>query len=172
MRSSGLPDSEAIAPNLRAPTSARGWHQIAIVIDDSVSSLIALEQTAEVARQRHARLTIIYLVSDSLPWAAMADICPRQLRRELLDDAARNLRRMVATVPLDVPCTTVVRCGNVTTELVKVLRQHPCDVVFLGLGRRGILGAIAHRAASWLARRAAGEVLALPRWRSADASAT
>lgn len=107
-----------------------GWRQIAVVVDESQASLVALQSAVAASRRHHARLTMISVAPRPWVTVAMTGNCPRRLEAEATEQAAVTVRRLAATLPADVPCTTVVRCGRVVHETLDVLRRHGCDLVF------------------------------------------
>ena len=109
---------------------AEGWRQIAVVVDESQASLAALQSAVAASRRHHARLTMISVAPRPWVTVAMTGNCPRRLEAEATAQAALTVRRLAATLPADVPCTTVVRCGRVVHETLEVLRRHGCDLVF------------------------------------------
>lgn len=138
------------------------WRQIAVAVDDSAHSLLALDEVAESARHARARLTIIFIAPAPWPFVGLAGVSSRQLRAEAIAEGACNLRRLTARLPADVPCTTLVRCGTATAEILKVLREDRHDALFVTLGHGGLLRRTAVRwVASWRSRRATVDVVVL-----------
>jgi nucleotide-binding universal stress UspA family protein len=145
------------------PENADRWRRIAVAVDDCDTSLRTLQEAAEVARREHARLTVIFIVPAPWPFVALAGVSPVRLREEVIADGERRLRRMVASLPADVSCTTLVRCGCATAQILKLVREDCHDAVFVALGRGSSLrGALVRRAALWRCRRTAVDVV-LPR---------
>jgi hypothetical protein len=114
----------------RSVRRAEGWRRIAVVVDESQASIVALQSAVAASRHHHARLTIISIAPRPWMTVAMTGMCPRRLEAEATAQAAMTVRRPAATLPADVPCTTVVRCGRVVKETLDVLRRHDCDLVF------------------------------------------
>jgi nucleotide-binding universal stress UspA family protein len=139
---------------------AEGWRQIAVIVDDSDSSRGALQTAVAVSRQHRARLTLIAMAARPWPTAGLAETYPYCLEADATEDAAALVRGLAATVPSDIPCTTVVRCGNVITEVVGVVREHRCDLVLAALQPARLLGGgIDRRRARRLMRRASVDVI-------------
>jgi nucleotide-binding universal stress UspA family protein len=109
---------------------AEGWRQIAVVVEDPEMALMALQNAVAVSRRHGARLTIISVTPRPWPMMGLAGICPLRLEAEATAYAAAVVRRLAATLPPDVPCTTVVRSGRAAREIVAILRERCCDLVF------------------------------------------
>jgi nucleotide-binding universal stress UspA family protein len=147
-------------PEPVVPEKADHWRRIAIAVDDCEASHRALQEAAEVARREGARLTVIFIVPPPWPFVALAGVSPIRLRDEVIADGDRRLRRMADSLPADVSCTTQVRCGCATAEILKLLREDCHDAVFVALGRGGGLrGTLLRRAALWRCRRTAVDVV-------------
>jgi Universal stress protein family len=138
------------------------WRQIAVAIDDSAHSLMTLHDVAESARYARARLTIIFIAPAPWPFVGLAGVSSRQLRADAIAEGARNLRRLTARLPADVPCTTLIRCGSATAEILKVLREDRHDALIVTLGHSGLLRRAAVRwVTAWRSRRTTVEVVVL-----------
>jgi hypothetical protein len=146
---------------------AHGWRRIAVAVDSSSGSLAAVHEGADVARRQRARLTLVFIVRRPPAFAALADVSLSALEADLLADAAAGLRAMVACVPSDVPCTTLLRRGSVIAELAGLLREDRHDVVLVALRRRARMQVAALRWAAQLARRPVPELVFLPSARDA-----
>lgn len=141
---------------------AADWRQIAVAVDGSAHSQMALQEVAESARHARARLTIIFIASPPWPFAELAGVSSRQLRAEAIAEGACNLRRLTARLPADVPCTTLIRCGGATAQILKVLREDRHDALFVTLRHGGILRGIAVRCvARWRSHRTTADVVIL-----------
>ena len=132
-----------------------GWRRMVVVVDDPETSLRAIQSAVAAARRHQARLTIISVAPR--PWATVAfsGMCPRRLEAETTECAATMVRRLAATVPADVPCTTVVRRGRMIKEVLAALAGCDHDLVFFALRPGGALGGgTSLRKAARLMRRA------------------
>jgi nucleotide-binding universal stress UspA family protein len=129
-----------VQSDCQAERRATGWRQVAVVVDNSEASLVALQSAVAASRRYHARLTMISVAPR--PWATvgLTGMCPRRLEAEATAQAAATVRRLAATLPADVPCTTVVRCGRVVKVIPQILREHCCNLVFVALGPGRALG--------------------------------
>ena len=72
---------------------------------------------------------------------------------EMMEDASRYVRELVAAFPPDVPCTTYVRSGHLVQEILRVLEIESCDVLFLALPGHLILPRARGRLAAYRLRR-------------------
>jgi hypothetical protein len=121
-----------------------GWQRIVVIIDDPETSAITLQNAIAAARRHRARLTIISVTPRPWPTVVMTVMCPRRLEAEAMAHVATKVRRLAETVPADIPCTTIVRCGRARKEILAILTEHPYDLVFfatrLGCGFGGPAG--------------------------------
>jgi hypothetical protein len=107
-----------------------GWQRIVVIIDDPETSAMTLQNAIAAARRHRARLTIISVTPRPWPTVAMTGMCPRRLEAEAMAHVATKVRRLAETVPADIPCTTIVRCGRARKEILAILTEHPYDLVF------------------------------------------
>jgi len=126
-----------------------GWRRIVVIVDDPETSLMTLQKAVAAARCHRARLTIVSVTPRPWPTVVVAGMSPRRLEAEATEHVAAMVRRLAETVPADVPCTTIVRCGRAAKELLAILSEQPCDLVFFAW-RRGRVGG---SAACWKAVR-------------------
>jgi hypothetical protein len=132
-----------------------GWRRIAVILDDPETSLMALQSAIGAARHHRARLTIISVVPRPWPTVVMAGMSRASLQAEAMQQVATMVRRLTETVPADVPCTAIIRCGRVCKEILAILTEHPCDLVFFAPHRgHGFLGPAGCRKAVRLMRMA------------------
>lgn len=132
---------------------AGGWWQIAVLIDDLETAAAALRSAVAASRLHRARLTIISVAPR--PWAtvALTGMCPRRLEAEAAEHAATMVRRLAATVPADVPCTTVVCRGRAAKAIRGLLKARHYDLAFLApRPGRALGGGISRRKAVRLMR--------------------
>jgi nucleotide-binding universal stress UspA family protein len=123
-----------------------GWRRIVVIIDDPETSLRTLQTAVSVARRHRARLTIVSVTPRPWPTVAMAGTCPWRLEAEAMEHVGTMVRRLTETVPVDVPCTTIVRCGRAFRELLAILTERPYDLVFFAPRQaRGFGGPVGRR---------------------------
>lgn len=117
-----------------------GWRRVVVIVDELETSRMALQSAVDVARRHQARLTIISAAPR--PWAtvALSGMCPRRLEAEAKECAATIVRRLAASVPADVPCTTMVHCGRMTKATFGVLWHPGYDLVFFAVRPSGAVG--------------------------------
>ncbi|MFZ0384142.1 MAG: universal stress protein [Solirubrobacteraceae bacterium] len=134
---------------------AVGWRRIVVIIDDPETSVMTLQHAVAAARRQRARLTIVSVTPRPWPTVVIAGMCPRRLEAEAMERLATRVRRLAETVPADVLCTTIVRCGRAFKEILAILTEHPYDLVFFapGLGC-GFVGPVARWKAVRLMRMA------------------
>ncbi len=106
--------------------------RIAVRVDGSAASEMAVEHAADIARDRGGRLTIIAVAQP--PWfsVGLAGVCPRQLQREAMEESQATVLRLAASLPGDVPCTMIVLCGHPARETDRYLQEHEHDILING----------------------------------------
>jgi hypothetical protein len=62
-----------------------------------------------------------------------------RLTADVLAESARSLRQLAADLPLDLPCTTLLRCGGTIAEIRRLLAEDRHDVVLIALQPHGRL---------------------------------
>jgi nucleotide-binding universal stress UspA family protein len=124
------------------------FRSILVAVDGSPPSDTALEQAVDLARSEGARLTLIS-VAELPRWrvSAFPLAVPFPNESELVQQAERVLERAEATVPEDVPVSTVLRRGSTVREILKRIDAGEHDLVVVGsrgLGPAGslILGSV------------------------------
>lgn len=122
---------------------------VAVLCDSTETCVQALAHATDTARDHHARMTLIAIVTPPWPTAAMAGICPPCSERELVAEAALTAKRAAATLPPDLPCTTYARCGHVCRELAPVLAREQIDLLYVP-SQSSCLGKLTQR---WTIRR-------------------
>jgi nucleotide-binding universal stress UspA family protein len=125
------------------------WRHIAVAVDSCAEAQWALIEAIAAARRQRARLTIIAVAPNPWPCAGMGGIALAPLTADPIGAASDLVRRLAATVPSDLPCTTYARCGRSAGEILEILRTERADVLFIA-SPHGVLGGLGRR---WLLRR-------------------
>ena len=125
----------ALAADLYAPPVP--CRRIAVVLDDSEASRVALFKAAYMARAQRATLSILRVVPPPWPTMALAGVCPDELMRDTIALAAQELRETVEQLPPDISCSMCVRAGRASAEVLRLVRAGGYDVLFVARsGRR------------------------------------
>jgi hypothetical protein len=106
-----------------------GWRQIAVVVDDSPACVAALRRAVAECRVHRSRLTLVAVAPRPWPTVGLSGVCPYRLADEAMASAASLVRGLAGSLPADIGCTTVVRCGWVINEVLGVVRECHCDLV-------------------------------------------
>ena len=130
------------------------FHRILIAFDKSPHAYRALAEAIELAQTSHAQLTVITVAPDPSLWAAESGyIAPPVSIGELDEQNKQACRAMldaaVATVPADLPVTSVLRQGSAGPEIVREARDGRHDLIVMGSRGRGelrslLLGSVSH----------------------------
>jgi len=115
------------------------YREILVAVDGSRESQRALDHAVELARDEHARLTLVTVVAPvtlSQVSALTSVACVR-------DAYAKVLHNARDAVPDDVGVTTMLLEGNPAREIVRLARTGRYDLVVMGThGRSRLAGAL------------------------------
>jgi nucleotide-binding universal stress UspA family protein len=151
-----------VASNRHRESRGDGSRRIAVVVDDSEASRLALQNAVAAARRRHAWLTIISVVPRAWSTVATMGVSPQRLEAEATEYVVSTVRGLAATAAADVPCTTIVRRGRATKEILGVLSEHQYELVFLAISPGGgLAGSVGRRGAVRLMRKAPTDIVLL-----------
>ena len=123
--------------------------RILLPVDFSDASLAAFSRAVEVAKIYNASLCLVHVMAHPTS-TGMANVLPGAIAKLVadLESDLDHLQRQA--VEQDVPCTTLLREGNVLDQVRDVARHHGIDLLVLAThGGRGVhglfLGSIAVR---------------------------
>jgi nucleotide-binding universal stress UspA family protein len=143
--------AEASRAALRPPAS--GFRHVLVGFDRSRHAKRALQQAIDLAEIHGARLTVMTVVPDSSGWALGDGFGPpvnvAELEQEQLTLCRSALEEAVATIPDDVPVTSVLRRGEPGQALVDEAVDGGHDLIVMGSRGRGewrslLLGSVSH----------------------------
>ena len=127
------------------------FHRILVACDGSPHAQDALADAIELAEIHRARLTLIAVVPVPNLWVTGAGDLPVDLGGvDSPEEEYRSiLARAVATVPPDVPVTTLLRRGPAAAAILAAAREDQHDLIVMGSRGRGgwrslLLGSISH----------------------------
>jgi nucleotide-binding universal stress UspA family protein len=115
------------------------YHHILVALDDSPVAASAFHHAVGIAREQHARLTLVTVVPSPSTLVAAAGIAPHALQAEMQAEAAARLRALAAEAPEEISLTTVVRDGDPAEEILALLHEEPFDLLCMGARGRGWL---------------------------------
>jgi nucleotide-binding universal stress UspA family protein len=110
--------------------------RILVAFDGSPGSLHALDRAFELAREWHARLTMLTVVAQPQMLVGAVGYDPGQLER----DSAAELRAAAAMAPPDVSITLRLARGPAVRAILAEAEKGGHDLVVLGCEGRGPLG--------------------------------
>ena len=114
------------------------FRHILVALDLSPTAQRALGEATELAEALNSRLTIISIVPPIPSFAYRAGIDVGALEQEAEKESEKLLRDAVASLPDDLPVTTVLKHGHPGEEIVKQVKAGEHDLVVMGsrgLGR-------------------------------------
>lgn len=112
------------------------YRNILVAVDGSKEAKLALANAIDLAREHNARLTVLHVAAPppafarSTPAGALA-ISELEASHEPL------LREAVATVPDDLPVTTILLKGGPAHAIVETAKEHNIDLIVMGSRGRG-----------------------------------
>jgi nucleotide-binding universal stress UspA family protein len=113
------------------------FRDILVAIDGSEPAARALEEAGELAQAMNARMTLISVAPQIPGLAYRAGVNVAAMEREAEAEADKILREAVASLPDDLPATTVLKHGHAGEEIVKQIEAGGHDLVVLGSRGRG-----------------------------------
>jgi len=124
------------------------YRNILVAVDGSKESKLALADAIDLALESNARLTLIH-VSTPGPGVLRTTPAGAAVAAELPACHEKILREAVASVPKDLPVTTLLRDGSPAHEIVRAAREQQNDLIVIGSRGRGrataaLLGSVSH----------------------------
>jgi nucleotide-binding universal stress UspA family protein len=112
------------------------FRNILVALDQSPTAQRALREARDLADALNARLTIISVAPQIPAFAFRAGIDVAALEREAEAETDKLLREAVASLPEDLPVTTVLKRGHAGEEIVRQIEAGDHDLV--AMGSRGL----------------------------------
>ncbi len=122
------------------------YRNILVAHDGSADADAALEHATQLARDQHARITLLTVAPlPRQPGAMGAPATP-----DLLDCFTTSQRRAVDSVPDDISLTTQLLRGDPAETILCTVRQGDHDLIVMGSHghsrlHRALLGSVSHR---------------------------
>jgi nucleotide-binding universal stress UspA family protein len=127
------------------------FHRILVACDGSSHARGALADAIELAQAHHARLTLIAVAPVPALWLGGAGELPIDLGgAESLEQEYRSiLDRAAATVPADLPVTTLLKVGPAAAAILAAAGEYQQDLIVMGSRGRGelrslLMGSVSH----------------------------
>lgn len=114
------------------------YRNILVAVDGSPDAEAALDHAAELARDQHARLTLVTAIPQ-LPATALLASGATPPRTEVVRHYADMLRAAAATLPEDVSVTTLLVEGPPARALIERARSGDFDLIVMGSHGHGRL---------------------------------
>jgi nucleotide-binding universal stress UspA family protein len=119
------------------------YPRILVAFDDTPAAAFALRHVVPYAIDQGSRLTLLTVVPDLPAAVAAAGISPQRVAEEMETEAETHLRHVAATLPQDLPVTTVLRHGDPAEEILRLVSEQPVDLICMGARGRGrVTGAL------------------------------
>ena len=119
------------------------YPRILVAVDDTPAAAFALRHVVPYALDQGSRLTLLTVVPDPPGVVAAAGMSPQRVAEEMEAEADTHLRQVAATLPQDLPVTTVLRHGDPAEEILRLVRERPVDLICMGARGRGrVTGAL------------------------------
>jgi nucleotide-binding universal stress UspA family protein len=122
------------------------YHKILVALDGSPDAESALMHAISLARDQHARITLL-TVGPSANRAAAVGTAPPP---DLIDVHQEVLRDALALIPHDVGVTTRLERGDAASTILRIAREEDDDLIVMGSHghsrfHRALLGSVSHR---------------------------
>jgi nucleotide-binding universal stress UspA family protein len=122
------------------------YHQILVALDGSRDAEAALRHAATLARDQHARLTLLTVAPPPSTAAGAGASQPP----DLLDLQAKIIREATDWLPDDIGVTTRLERGDAAETILRVAREDEPDLIVMGSHgrgriRRALLGSVSER---------------------------
>src|SRR3954452_12978951 len=122
------------------------YHKILVALDGSADAESALMHAISLARDQHARITLL-TVGPSVNRSAAVGTTPPP---DLLDVHQDILREATALIPRDVGVTTRLERGEAAATILRIAREEEDDLIVMGSHghsriHRALLGSISQR---------------------------
>lgn len=114
------------------------YRNILVAVDGSPDADAALAHAAALARDQHARLTLLTAIPP-IPATALLATGAAPPRGEVVKHYAELLRRAAASLPADVSVTTLLVEGPAAKALIERARSGAFDLVVMGSHGHGRL---------------------------------
>ena len=108
------------------------YRSILVAVDGSPDAEAALAHAAELARDQHARLTLLTAIPPLPATALLASGAAAPPRTEVVRHYEDLLRRATETVPQDVGVTTLLVEGPAARAIVEKARSGEFDLIVMG----------------------------------------
>ena len=108
------------------------YRSVLAVVDPGTEPDPALELAVAEARASRARLTLLCAVPPPCGLVCFASVCREALHAETLAVCDRDLRALAATVPSDLPVTTVLAPVSLVRAIRREVARGDHDLVVLG----------------------------------------
>jgi nucleotide-binding universal stress UspA family protein len=108
------------------------YRHVLCAYDGSPASKAALEEAIDLASAMNARLAIVTVAERPPAGVAAAGVDPEALAHTIENERSTQLKEACATVPQEIPLTTLVRHGHAGKEILKAAGELGADVLVIG----------------------------------------
>jgi nucleotide-binding universal stress UspA family protein len=117
------------------------FHDVLVAVDGSKDAALALAAAILAVQRNHARMTIIAVAEDVTRRPGAIAFDPT-LQQQVDATTETHLREAVASVPDDIPVTTLFRRGRGGPAIVAAAEEGEYDAILLGARGVGRVGAL------------------------------
>ena len=117
------------------------FRDILVAVDGSKDAALALAAAILAVQRNHARLTVIAVAEDVTRRPGAIAFDPT-LQQRVDESTEEHLRDAVASVPDDIPVTTLFRRGRAGPAIVTAAGEGEHDAILLGARGVGRVGAL------------------------------
>jgi nucleotide-binding universal stress UspA family protein len=144
---------------------------ILVAIDGSEHGAAALRTAAQLAREEHARLTVVTAVPPAPAFAQLTapGVAAVGDAAHLLGEAGARMVKQIEAVPDDVSVTSIVMAGQPAKVILERLREGRHDLLVMGTRGHGRVGSALLGSVSQAVLRAAQVPVMVVRARRPDA---
>jgi nucleotide-binding universal stress UspA family protein len=119
------------------------YPRILLALDETTAAEFALRHVVPYAVDQGSHLTLLTVVPNPPGSVAATGVSPQALADQMESGAAAHLREVAATLPQELPVTTVLRHGDPAEEILALLGEQPFDLLCMGARGRGrVTGAV------------------------------
>jgi nucleotide-binding universal stress UspA family protein len=117
------------------------FRDVLVAVDGSKDAALALAAAILAVQRNHARLTVIAVAEDVTRRPGALAFDPT-LQQQVDTETEEHLRDAVASVPDDIPVTTLFRRGRAGPAIVTAAAEGEHDAILLGARGVGRVGAL------------------------------
>src|SRR5688572_7490708 len=115
------------------------FKRVVIAVDESESSLAAIDVGRQLARDMSADVALIHVIGTSIEFSPELEVTAEMLLREARPAGDELMERAHRRLGSGEACTRVIRAGNPPLEIVNFAHERRADLIIVGMHGRGRL---------------------------------